>query len=138
MFSKTNLVSTIVTTLWGYFGGFLFWGYLSVDFFNEHLGSASGVMKEYPDMTYLILGCLINAFVFSTLYGKWANNNYSARSGFTFGIWLAILMGLGEGLIDYSTNNILDLTGTLANVGIYLVFLGVMGVLAGVVYKKVH
>ncbi len=138
MFSKANLFSTIITALWGYFGGFLFWGYLSVDFFNNHLGSATGVMKEYPDMLYLILGCIINAFVFSTLYAKWANSNYSAGSGLTFGLWLAILMGLGEGLIDYSTSNILDLTGTFGNVGIYIVFLGVMGVLAGVVYQKVR
>ena len=95
-------------------------------------------MKEYPDMLYLILGCIINAFVFSTLYAKWANSNYSAGSGLTFGLWFAILMGLGEGLIDYSTTNILDLTGTFGNVGIYIVFLGVMGVLAGVVYQKVR
>lgn len=138
MFSKTNLVSTILTALWGYFGGFLFWGYLSVDFFNDHLGTATGVMKEYPDMLYLILGCIIYAFVFSTLYGRWANNKYSAGSGIIFGIWLAILLGLGEGFIDYATSNIIDLTGTLANFGIYLTFLGIMGLIAGVIYKKIR
>jgi len=138
MFSKTNLISTLVTALWGYFGGFLFWGYLSVDFFNDHLGSSTGVMKDPPDMLYLIIGCIINAFIFSTLYSKWANNNYSSGSGLSFGILLAILMGLGEGLINYSTSNVLDLTGTFANFGIYLVFLGVMGILAGTVYKKVN
>jgi len=136
MFSKANLTSTIATALWGYFGGWLLWGILSVDFFKDHLGSATGVMKEVPDMMYLVAGCLIFAFAFSTLYGKWSSGDYNAGSGVTFGVWLAVLLGLGEGLIDYSTSNVLDLTGTLGGVGIYLVFLAVMGLLAGVVYKK--
>ena len=137
MFSKANLTSTIATALWGYFGGWLLWGILSVDFFNDHLGSATGVMKEVPGpMMYLVAGCLIFAFAFSTLYGKWSSGDYNAGSGVTFGVWLAVLLGLGEGLIDYSTSNVLDLTGTLGSVGIYLVFLAVMGLLAGVVYKK--
>jgi len=138
MFTKTNLISTLLTSIWGYFGGFLIWAYLFVDFFKDHLGAASGVMKDPPDMLYLILGCIINAFVFSTIYGKWANNNYSAGSGIAFGVWLALLIGLGEGLIDYATSNILDFTGTIANFGIYIIFLGIMGFIAGIVYKKVH
>jgi len=137
MFSKANLTSTIVTALWGYFGGWLLWGYLSVDFFNDHLGSATGVMKEVPDpMMYLVAGCLIFAFAFSTLYGKWSSGNYNASSGVTFGVWLAVLLGLGDGLINFSTSNVLDLTGTFGAVGILLVFLVVQGLLAGVVYKK--
>jgi len=138
MFSKANVTSTILTAIWGFCGGYLLWGYLSVDFFNDHLGSATGVMKEVPDMIYLILGCLINGFAFSTIYGKWANGKFSAGSGISFGIWIAILMGLGEGLIDYSTSNILDLTGMMANVIIWIVFLGIMGLIAGLAYNKVR
>lgn len=138
MFSKANLTSTILTALWVFFGGYFLWGYLSVDYFNGHLGSASGVMKDPPDMLYLVLGCLINAFAFSTIYGKWANGNFSAGSGITFGVWVAILIGLGDGLIKYATSNILDLTGTLTNVVIYLVFLVVMGLIAGIVYNKMN
>ena len=137
MFSKANLTSTIATALWGYFGGWLLWGILSKDFFNDHLlESATGVMKDGPDMMYYVAGCLIFAFAFSTLYGKWSSGNYNAGSGITFGVWLAVLLGLGSGLIEYSLHNVYDRTGTLGNVGIYLVFLVVMGLLAGVVYKK--
>ena len=136
MFSKANVTSTILTTIWGFFGGYLLWGYLSVDFFNDHLGSATGVMKEVPDMVYLVLGCLINGFAFSTIYGKWANGKFSIGSGISFGFWIAILMGIGEGLIDYSTSNILDLTGMLANALIWIVFLGLMGLIAGMAYNK--
>jgi len=136
MFSKANVTSTILTAIWGFGGGYLLWGYLSVDFFSDHMGSATGVMKEVPDMVYLLLGCLINGFAFSTIYGKWANGKFSAGSGISFGIWIAVLMGLGEGLIDYATSNILDLTGMLANVVIWIVFLGIMGLVAGIAYNK--
>ena len=136
MFSKANLTSTILTAIWGFFGGYLLWGYLSVDFFNDHMGSATGVMKEVPDMAYLILGCLIYGFAFSTIYGKCSNGKFSAVSGLSYGIWIAILMGFGEGLIDYATSHILDLTGMLSNALIWIVFLIVMGLIAGMTYNK--
>ena len=138
MFTKTNLISTLITAIWAYLGGFLFWAYLCVDFFNDHLGSATGVMKDPPDMFHLIIGCIIFAFVFSNLFRKWANNNYSAGSGIVFGIWLAALIGLGDGLINFATSNILDITGTFANFGIYIIFLGIMGALSGIVYKNIN
>jgi hypothetical protein len=34
MFSKANVTSTILTTIWGFFGGYLLWGYLSVDIWS--------------------------------------------------------------------------------------------------------
>jgi hypothetical protein len=136
MFSKSNLTSTILTALWGFFGGYLLWGYLTVDFFNDHLGSATGVMKENPDMLYLALGCLINAFAFSTIYGKWANGKFSVGSGVSLGVWIAIILGLVSGLIDYSTRNIVDLVGMFGNFGGYLIFMIVLGALAGFSYNK--
>jgi len=137
MFSKTNIISTIVTAVWGFAGGYLLWGILGENLFADHMGSASGVMKEIPDMVHLSLGCLIHAFVFSTIYGKWAKDELGTSSGITFGILLAIMIGLGEGLIDFATTNIIDITGTFMNFGVYLVFFVVMGLLAGLVYSKV-
>jgi len=136
MFSKTNIISTLVTAIWGFAGGYLLWGILGESFFNNHLGSATDVMKEIPDMVHLALGCLIQAFAFSTIYGKWAKGEFGITSGATFGIWLAIMIGLGEGLIDFATSNILDITGTFVNFGIYLVFFAIMGLLSGLVYSK--
>ena len=136
MFSKTNLLSTLAAAIWAYLGGYLLWGILTVDFFNDHLGSATGVMKNPPDMFHLIIGCIIVAFVFSTIYGKWSNSSYGAGSGFMFGFWIAILVGLGGGLISFATSNISDITGTLVNVFIEIVFYGVMGLIVGLVYSK--
>ena len=135
MFSKANLTSTIVNTVWGFGGGFLLWGILADPYLTDHVVT-SGLMKETPDMVYLVVGCLIQAFGFSTIYGKYGAGGYGVNSGISLGVITAIMIGLGEGLIDHSTANILNLHGTLVNFVVYLVFFGIMGLLAGIIYKK--
>ena len=135
MFSKSNLISTLVTAVWGYLGGWVLWGMLMDPILQEH-NSATGVMKEMPDMFHLIIGCIIAGFAFSTIYSKWSNGNYSAMSGLTYGVWVGILLGFGEGLVNMAVMNMLDFTGTLLNGITYIVFYAVMGLLAGMVYQK--
>ncbi|MFG6685717.1 hypothetical protein ACGK9U_03985 [Mariniflexile sp. HNIBRBA6329] len=135
MFSKSNLISTLVTTLWGFLGGWLIWGIIGDPILKEHISNAD-LMKEMPDMPLLALGCLIVGFAFSTMYSKWANSTHSAAIGATFGIWLGILTGLGDGLIDHATANIIDLSGTLINAVLYIIHFAIMGVLASLVYNK--
>ena len=135
MFSKTNLISTLVTTLWGFFGGWLLWGMIGDPMLTEHTIN-SGLMKEMPDMALLALGCLIAGFSFSSIYSKWARGTHGVSHGAQFGIWLGVLIGLGSGLIDHSTSNLLDLTGTIINAVIYIVHFAIMGILASLVYGK--
>jgi len=136
MFSKSNIISTLVTAVWGYFGGWLIWGMLVDPILKEH--SVTDVMRSESDMLmlHLIIGCIIVAFVFSTIYSKWGSDNYSATSGITFGIWVGLLLGLGEGMINYAIMDVLDLTGLLISAGTYVVFYSIMGLLAGLVYNK--
>jgi len=136
MFSKAKIVSTLVTAVWGYFGGWLIWGTLLKDFLSEHAGGATGVMREMPDMVNLIIGCIIVAFVFSTIYSKWGSDGFSASSGLTYGIWVGLLIGLGEGLINFAVMDLSDLTGVLVNAGAVVVLYAIMGLLAGMVYNK--
>ena len=137
MFSKTNLISGIVTALWGFFGGYLLWGVLTAPFLDSHLGSAIGVGKTTPEFLLLALGCLISGIVFSFFYSNYANGEHTISKGLNFGLLMGIYVGVGHGLINHATSNILDMTGTLANMLIYIVFLVIMGILASVVYSKV-
>ena len=135
MFQKSNLISTLVTTLWGYFGGWIVWGIIGDPILKEHLKSTD-LMKDMPDMPLLALGCLIVGFAFSTMYSKWANGNHSIAIGANFGIWLGILTGLGDGIIDHSTANLIDFSGTLINALLYIIHFAIMGILASLVYSK--
>lgn len=138
MFSKANIISTLVTAVWGYFGGWLIWGILLEGILSEHSGGATGVYRADSDMLmlHLILGCIIVAFVFSTIYSKWGSDGYDTTSGLTYGIWVGLLIGLGEGMINYAVMDISDLTGILINAGAVVVLYAIMGLLAGMVYNK--
>jgi hypothetical protein len=136
MFSKANIVSTLVTAVWGFFGGWLIWGIIVDPILADYLGGATGVMREMPDMPYLILGCILVGFIFSTIYSKWGSDGFSTSSGLTYGIWVGLLLGLGEGMVNFAVMDVLDLTGVLINAGTYVVFYAIMGLLAGMVYNK--
>ena len=136
MFSKSNLVSTVVCAIWAFFGGYLLWPVLGEGFLMDHLGSATGVGREVPDFMFLTLGCVIMAFAISTIYSKYGGSKYSAGDGATLGLWIGVLTGFGDGVVNFATSNILDLTGTLANGVLYVIFFAVMGALAGIVYDK--
>ncbi|NND63188.1 MAG: hypothetical protein HKN48_08340 [Flavobacteriaceae bacterium] len=135
MFSKANLISTLVTAIWGLGGGFLLWGIVADPLLQDHL-MTQGMMKDPIDMVHLALGCIIQGFGFSSIYRKYGATNYGVNSGLGMGILAAIMVGLGEGLIDFATANLLDIQGTLVNFVVYLVFFGITGLLAGLVYKK--
>jgi hypothetical protein len=135
MFSKSNLLSTLVAALWGFLGGYLIWGLVGDPYLSEHL-TTPGLMKEAPDFLYLTLGCLVVAFALSTIYGRWGNGIYGVNSGAKLGLWIAILIGVGEGLVNYGTVNLLDLNGTLVNMVLYIVHYTIMGLLIGLVYQK--
>jgi len=81
-------------------------------FLNEHLGSATGVPKTELDFLYLAIGCLILGCAFSTTYSK-LSGVHSISKGLKFGILVGVLRGLGSGSIDFSTTNIMDVTGTI-------------------------
>jgi hypothetical protein len=135
MFSKSNLISTLVTALWGFFGGWLLWGIIGDPMLDDHTIN-DGLMKDMPDMAILAIGCLIVGFALSSMYSKWARGVHGVSSGAQFGVWLGILIGLGSGLIDHSTSNLLDLSGTIINAVIYIIHFALMGILASLVYGK--
>ena len=136
MFSKSNIISTLVTAVWGFLGGWLVWGIVFDPILEEHSGAASGVMRETPDMVHLIIGCLLVGFIFSTIYSKWGRENFGVSSGFTFGLWIGLFLGLGEGMVNFAVMDVLEITGVLINAVAYLIFYGIMGLLAGLVYSK--
>jgi choline-glycine betaine transporter len=134
MFSKSNLLATLVGFLAMFLVGYALWGVALTDFFAGH--STNDVMKDPPDLMFIALGNLISAFVISTLYGKWAGATYGAGSGFSFGVWIGIFTGLGIGLLMYGTSEIMDLSGYLVEAIVEILFYGLIGAIIGWIYKK--
>ena len=93
MFSKSNLLATLVGGVAMFVLGYLFWGMLGESLMEGH--TLTNVMKDPPEFIILFLGCLLGAFALSTLYGKWARGHHSAKEGAEFGLWVGVFVGLG-------------------------------------------
>ncbi len=134
MFSKSNLLATLIGGIVMFFLGYLIWGIATADFFEEH--SVVNVMKEVPNLGLIALGNLVGAFVLSSLYSKWARGHHSMGEGFQFGAWIGVFVGVGMGLIWYATSNWMDLTGHIAEAIIDIIYYGIIGAIIALVYQK--
>ncbi len=134
MFSKSNLLATLVGAIVMFFLGYLIWGLATVDFFTEH--SIVNTMKETPDLALIAVSNLIGAFILSILYSKWARGHHSLGQGFEFGALIGAFIGLFMGLLWYATSNIMDLTGHATEAILDIIFYGIVGASIALVYQK--
>ncbi|UJH66250.1 hypothetical protein [Allomuricauda sp. SCSIO 65647] len=133
MFSKSNLLATLVGGIAMFVLGYVMFGMLGESLMEGH--SLINAMKDPPDFVHLLLGCLISAFALSTLYGKWARGHHSAKEGAEFGLWVGVFFGLGEGLIWFATSTMMDLTGHLINAVLNIIFYIIIGIIIALIYK---
>jgi hypothetical protein len=131
MFSKTNLISTIVGSVWAYFGGYLLWEVIGPSLF-------SSTNDAVPDQMHLIIACVISAFAFSTIYSKLAGGEHSMTHGATYGLWVGIFIGFGERWFDYAFQMYpTTLNDSIVNGILNVVLFVVLGALVSTVYGKV-
>ena len=129
MFSKSNLISTVVGALWAYFGGMLLWDILGSSLFEN-------AMDNTPDQLHLIIACVILSFAFSTIYSKLAGGGHSLSHGAHFGLWAGIFIGFGERWFDFAFSATPVLMDAIINGVLNVVFFVILGVLASLVYGK--
>ena len=129
MFSKSNLISTVVGALWAYFGGMLLWDILGPSLFEN-------VNDNAPDQLHLIIACVILSFAFSTIYSKLAGGGHSLSHGAQFGLWAGIFIGFGERWFDFAFSATPVLMDAIINGVLNVVFFVILGVLASLVYGK--
>ena len=129
MFSKTNLISTVVGAIWCYAGGYLLWKLIGDQFFSK-------INETEPVQMHMVIACLISAFAFSTIYSKLSDGGHSLSHGATFGVWVGILIGFGERWFDFAFGQ-MNLHDALVNGILNIVLFAVLGVLTSLVYSKV-
>jgi hypothetical protein len=99
--------------------GFLFYGVLLSDFFASNAGSATGVNRAEDQMQWIpmIIGHLGLGFLFAVILGRWANIS-TFSTGAMAGAVIGFLMGTGWDMIMYGSSNIMNMTGTLADIAL--------------------
>ena len=91
MFSKLRIISTFASFVIIYFFPWIFYAYLAVDFFESQMITD---VSRGDDMLLLPLtiGCLIMAYLFSSIYEKWGLGSYIVRSGIQFGVLIGLFL----------------------------------------------
>lgn len=129
MFSKTNLISTVVGALWAFFGGYLLW-----EIIGSSLFEAPG--SDDANQLHLIIACLITAFAFSTIYSKLAGGGHSMSHGAQYGLWVGIFIGFGERWFDFAFDATPIMGDAIINGVLNIVFFIVLGILVSLIYGK--
>lgn len=131
MFSKTNLISTVVGAVWAYVGGMLLWDTIGSSLF-------SSPSTNVPDQLHLIIACVISAFAVSTIYSKLAGSEHSIAHGASYGLWVGIFIGFGERWFDHAFQMYTStLNDAIINGVLNIVFFVILGALISLVYGKV-
>ena len=112
--------------------GFLLWGLALSGFFEAHVGTATGVLKEPVDMVHLALGQIIWAVLLTVVMAKWAGVSGFGQ-GMMIGAVLGFLMSLSVGLTQFSMTNLVDLTAVLTDPFVSAVWSGLGGGVIGLV-----
>jgi len=125
------LIAGLVTGVVSFFLGWLFYGILLMDFFEENAGTATGVSKGEEMVWWaLILGNLIYGIFYAYIFGKWASIS-TALTGLKAGAVIGLLIGAGFGLMYYGTSNLMNLTGTILDIAVTVVIGAILGAVAG-------
>lgn len=135
MFSKSNVLATIAGGIVLFFGGWIFYDILAVDFYADHYSvGATAIMKvaTLHTLLFIAFGCLVQAFVMSSVFSKLADK----KNGLYFGAYFGAFIGFGINFLTYGIMNMVDKTGLLVD-GIWsLVYYGITGWVIAMVYKK--
>ncbi len=133
MFSKSNLLATLVVAVVMFFLGYIIWGLALQDFFKSH--SITDVSKEPMEFPLIAVSQLVGAFILCSIYRKWARGHHSVGEGAEFGVAIGAFTGVAMGLMWYATSSMMDFTGFIAEAIVEMVYYGIVGVVIALVYK---
>jgi hypothetical protein len=129
----------LVATLAGALVAFLTGGVLYVlvlgNFFAGQVGSATGVMRDPPNMPLIGLAQVPLAFVLAMVIKRWEGGP-SLETGAKVGAMFTFLIFLAVDLMYYATTNVSTLTGALADACLGLVIGGISGAVIGMLLGR--
>lgn len=132
---KSFTIGTLVGGIAFFLLGFIFYGTILVDFFQQNSGSATGITKEEPSFLSLFLGEIAFGALYTYIFLQWANIRTFA-SGAKGGAVIGLLLGLGYNLINFGVNNIMTFTGHLTDTAVSLFSGAIAGGVIGWVLGK--
>lgn len=108
------LLSALAGGVVAFLAGYLFYGILLKDFFSANSGSATGVMKDPPELWAIAVGSLFWGLLYAMIYNRWAGIK-TFKTGAIGGAWVGLLFTLSYDFISYGANNLANMTATLVD-----------------------
>ncbi len=132
MTTKNQLLATLVGFIVLFLLGWLFYGFLLMDFYTNNTGSASGVMRSDDDMIWwaLLVGNLFQTYFLVFIYSKMSNID-SFMSGLKIGAILGFIWGLAMNLSMYGTTNIMNINSVVVDPFVSAIMIGITGGVIG-------
>ena len=137
MFSKSNLLGTLVGFVAIFIIGYVFFGPHMDFFWDAHSIAPDGYLREEPIMILFFLGMILTGFFISTIYGKIKKENHSFWCGAEIGAIVAAFSYLGVGMMRFAMVSSSDFTGYLLGAVLTLIQFAIVGGLIALVYKAV-
>ncbi len=134
MDTKRLLSGTLLGGITLHAVGYLIWGQLFATFFAANVGSTTGVARDRVEWA-LALGNLSLAALLTLAIGS-RPGSATIGTGFRAGAIVAFLAWLSVDLINYSVTNVSNLTATLVDPLLHLVYGGIGGAVIGAVLGK--
>jgi hypothetical protein len=132
MTTRRFLLASLAGGVTLFVSGFLLWGLVFAGFFEAHVGTATGVLKEEMGFLSLALGQFFWAVLLTLVIGKWAGVSGFAQ-GLKIGAVVGFFMSLSVGMSQFSMTNLIDLTSALADPFVSAAWSGLGGGVIGVV-----
>ena len=126
MDGKRFIVGTATGGIVYFVLGVLLYAVLLGDFFESNMGSATGVQKEEIQYWPLLIGNLAFAALLTYAIQNWVQAS-TFREGARTGALIGLLVTIGYDMIQYDTTNIMNMTGTLADILVFTLMSSIAG-----------
>jgi uncharacterized membrane protein len=127
--------ATLAGALTAFILGYALYGVLLVGFFAANAGTATGVMKEAPDLIPIALGQIPGALLLALIIQRWGGSK-SMAGGAKVGAIFGLLITLSFDLTGYGSMNLSNLTATLVDPLVGTVLMAVVGAVIGMVLGR--
>ena len=135
MFTKSNLLGTLVGAVASFGLTVLFFGLLLGSFLDKYHYDIGGLHKDEPSDLLVYLPMILMGFILSTIYGKFKKENHSFMGGFEIGAWVSAFFFLGMNIFYNNNLNHIELTGLIIGGVVGVIMYGIVGGLIALVYK---
>jgi uncharacterized membrane protein len=117
--------------------GFVLYGLAFDSFFRNNQGTATGVLRDAPDLLYLGLGQLVYGVALALVIGSWARAAGLA-AGLQLGAVFGFVVALATDLTMYGVANVSNLTATVVDPFVFAAQMAAGGAVVGWVLEKVR